>query len=64
MRKLSTLLGQPTGEKYFWEMRVGQLSLCSQLLLLPRGVRPMPAATCFTFSHSHDRESLEVALYH
>jgi hypothetical protein len=28
---------------YFWEVRVGQVALCSQLLLLPLGVRPMLA---------------------
>ena len=45
---------QAAGEKYFYPMRVGQLSLCSEVLLLSFGVPPMPPPACFTLSHSHD----------
>ena len=31
-------------------LRVGQLSFCSQVLLLPLGVPPMPEPPCFTQS--------------
>ena len=37
-----------SGEKYFWQVRVEQLPLRSQLLLLTLGVPPMPA--CFTIT--------------
>ena len=37
-------------------MRVEQLSLCSQGLLLPLGVVPTLAPTCRMFGHSHDSE--------
>ena len=40
----------------FSRVTVGQSSLCSQVLLLPLDVSPMPAPACFTFSHSLDSE--------
>ena len=39
---------------------MGQLSLCSQVLLLPLGVPRMPAPACFTFSLSQDSEARRV----
>ena len=44
------------GEKQFWSVRGGQLSLCSQKLLLPLGIPPRAALVCFTLRHFHDSE--------
>ena len=46
-------LSQAAGAKYLSEVRVGQWSACSHLLLLPLGVPPVAALAGFTFGLSH-----------
>ena len=47
----SNCLSQAAGENIL-SARVGQLSLFSQIMLLPPGVPPMPALACFKSSYS------------
>ena len=49
-QEVGSLLGYSAGEKFFYCMRVGQLSRYSHVLLLPSGVPPMPALACSTQS--------------
>ena len=53
-------LSKAIGAKHWWQVRVGQLSLCSPVLLLPLGVPLVPAPACLTFGHPHDSEAWRV----
>ena len=53
--KLCTLLPHRRCGNVWW-VRVRQLSHCSQMLLLPLGILPLPAPACVTFSQSQDHE--------
>ena len=61
LREVGSLLGYPTaGGSSFCCMGVGQLSRCSQVLLLPLGATPMPAPACSTQSLCPDSEGWTV----
>ena len=63
LRRESSAWPTPTtGENHFYSVRVeGQLSLRSQVLLLPRGVPPIPASAMLHTNSFPTRRSLEGA---
>ena len=56
MREVGSPLGKPQqlGKNHLYYVRVGRVSLCSQVLLLPLGVPPMAALASSTQNPSQD----------
>ena len=63
-RESSTWLTPTAGENYFHWVRVGQLSLCSQVLLLPLGVPPTPVPAMLSTKSFIRQRNSEGAHHH